>query len=506
MAADALPALIVGAGPTGLTAAVEFARYGVPIRIVDELPGPSELSKALAVQARTLEYFERVGLLEQLIAAGIQLQGVTIYSERKVIAKLDVPRGEHGPRVLAVPQPATEGVLAGEFVRRGGTIERSVELTSFADDGDAIVAHLKHADGRDEAVRTRWLVGCDGPHSLVRHALDVSFSGLAYDESFALADTKLEGEVPTRERGAVFLEHGDLAVLFPLPGDRWRIIVEVHQAPWGDAEPTVEQIADVVARMSGLSLRFYDVAWSTKFVINQRKAGHYVKGRALLAGDAAHIHSPIGGQGMNYGIADAVNLAWKVALVERGFAPPELVQSYEAEREPAGKALLRATGLAGDFILSQNPIVEAVRDRVVGLVASLGFVQERLREVVGETLIGYRGSPIVDGRGWRGPVQAGDRNPVLRDTVQDLRHVALAFVDRTDPASQARADALAVWARQSYPDLLTVTTPDWALAPHYGFGDEGVAIVRPDDYLGYVDGTIDIAGPRAYFAKLFGRS
>ena len=505
MADAALPALIVGAGPTGLTAALEFARYGIPIRIVDETEGPSELSKALAVQARTLEYFERVGLLEKLIAAGIPLQGVTIYSERKVIAKLDVTHDEHGSRVLAIPQPATEGILAAEFLRRGGTIERSVQLTSFVDEGDAIVAQLRHADGRDETVRTRWLIGCDGPHSLVRHTLGVSFSGLAYDESFALADTKLDGDVPTRERGTVFLEHGDLAVIFPLPGDRWRIIVEVHQAPWGEGEPTVEQIAAVVARMSGLSLRFHDVAWSTKFDINQRKAGHYVKGRALLAGDAAHIHSPIGGQGMNYGIADAVNLAWKVALVERGFAPPELVQSYEAEREPAGKALLRATGLAGDFILSPNPIVEAVRDRVVSLVASLGFVQERLREVVGETLIGYRRSPIVDDRGWRGAVQAGDRNPALRDTARDLRHVALAFVDRTDPASQARAGELAAWAQQTYPDLLTVTTPDWSLAPHYGFGDEGVAIVRPDDYLGYVDGQIDVAGPRAYFARLLAK-
>ncbi len=501
-----LSALIVGAGPTGLTAGVELARYGVSFRIIDEAPATSELSKALAVQRRTIEYFTRIGLGEALTAAGIPMEGVTLYSERKVIAKIDIAQNDGLPTVLAVPQPATERILADELTRLGGAIERGTQLTSFEPDGESVVAHLKRIDGGEESVRVHWLVGCDGPHSRVRHELKVAFSGLAYDESFALADVKLDGNVPSRTRGTVFLEHGDLAVLFPLPGDRWRIIIEVHKAPWVDADPTVEQIAAEVARMTGLSLRFYDTAWVTKFTINQRKADQYVVGRAMLAGDASHIHSPIGGQGMNYGIADAINLAWKIALVERGLADAALVQTYQAEREPAGAALLRATGLAGDFVLSQNPLVEAVRDRVMSLVTSLGFMQERLRGAVGETSLNYRYSPIAWDSGWLGPVRAGDRNPALHDSARDLRHVALAFVDRTDPSSQARADELAAWAASKLPEVLTVVTPDWQIAPAYGFGDEGLAIVRPDDYLGYVAGQIDVAGPHGYFEKVLGWS
>lgn len=471
---DPVDVVVAGAGPTGLMLAAELLRHGLTPLVVDREPAPSPLSRAIVVHARTLEVLDGHGLADPLVARGVRLVRARIFGETRLL--VDVAFGglpTRWPFLLSVPQCDTEDVLFSRVCALGGAVRRGVAVEGLAQDGDGVDVSL--SDGG--TVRARWLVGCDGAHSQVRHLLGLAFDGHAYDQRLILGDVVWDTALP---RDALTSFVGDrFLACFPLPNGRWRLIATRDEAE--DEEPvtlaTLQALVDARARVSGTDVgALSDPAWLAAFRIHARQVGRYRLGRVLLAGDAAHIHSPAGGQGMNTGIQDAHNLGWKLALVDRG-APDRLLDSYEAERLPVAAHVLRTTGLGTRIGTVRNPVARAVRDAVAPALAALSLVRDRVTRAVAELDVAYRASPVVvDASPDPGP-RAGD--PVVRgDSGPPLHGVALIRGPATDPAGERRLRICAA---------LTAADPrlrQIAPLPELEAHADAVAVVRPDGYLG----------------------
>jgi 2-polyprenyl-6-methoxyphenol hydroxylase-like FAD-dependent oxidoreductase len=357
-----LDILVVGAGPTGLTLAEELARFGVSFRIIDAGRGPTDLSKAIGVQARTLETLDIIGIADELVRHGNPAKGFRIYDGKDEILKLDFTRlGSRFPFLLTVPQRDTEHVLLEKLNARQH-VERETTLIDFTQDSSGVDATLRHGDGGLEQVRARWLVGCDGAHSKVREKLGLPFEGKDYEESFLLADVHVEWSLPDDEL-YLFLHDGWLAAFFALPGGRCRLIADLppEQAP-KDQQPSLEVCQRIVAERVPMPATLSDPNWTAYYRIHRRIVPRLQQERVFLAGDAAHIHSPAAAQGMNTGIQDAFNLAWKLALVAHGQAPDSLLESYNAERYPVESAVLKNTDLLLSLASVRQPVARKLRD------------------------------------------------------------------------------------------------------------------------------------------------
>jgi 2-polyprenyl-6-methoxyphenol hydroxylase-like FAD-dependent oxidoreductase len=388
-----LDVLVVGAGPTGLTLAGELFRRGLTVRVVDKLDAPTTHSKAIGIHARSLEILDDLGVADELVARGVPVEGVTMSAAGETVMSFSFDALDtRYPFILCLSQVETEAVLGTLVARRAGrdAVERGKELVSFTQDEGGVDAILRSSIG-EERVRAAWIVGCDGAHSAVRHAVGAAFEGHTYEETFLLADVKLDPEPPKTRVNTYFAEDGVVA-LFPLRGDRWRVILTAAET-LGDA-PTLEDVAKVAERRVGRTLGLHDATLISPFRIHCRQVERYRHGRALLAGDAAHIHSPIGGQGMNTGIQDAHNLAWKLALVQRGKARDELMDSYHAERHGIGKKVLAQTDFATKMGTLKGLLVP-IRNQVARFVTSFEPVRRHVVRDAAELTVGYEGSPIV---------------------------------------------------------------------------------------------------------------
>jgi 2-polyprenyl-6-methoxyphenol hydroxylase-like FAD-dependent oxidoreductase len=432
--------LVVGAGPTGLTLALELRRHGVSCRVVDQNEGPSAWSKAQIVHARTLEVFEDMGVVEPLIARGRAVHGFNVYDPGELKRILNFAL--HGvdspfPFVLSVPQRDTELVLAAAAAERGLTIERNVRLARFEQDAEGVASVLVAGD-REEAVRSRWIVGCDGAHSTVRAGLGISFEGHTYEQKIIQADVRVELPLAIHDdEVAAFLSAKGLLALFPLPGERrFRMLVPAPAEQ--DLEPTLETFERYLAELGPSGAKVDDPVWMVGFRVHCKMVSRYRERHAFLAGDAAHIHSPAGGQGMNTGIQDAYNLAWKLALVHRGRGKDVLLDSYQAERLPVAASVLRATDQAMQrgFRVARvrSPLLIDLAQRMFGFVGSLGFVQERVSRGISMLEVAYPESPIV----------AQDRHSMLdahvladRRTEEPSVRDWMAFGDGPAPGARA---------------------------------------------------------------------
>jgi 2-polyprenyl-6-methoxyphenol hydroxylase-like FAD-dependent oxidoreductase len=481
--------LIVGAGPTGMTAAIELKRAGMQPRIVDKSDHMARYSQALVVQARTLEQFQRYGIADEMMAHGRKLHEAKFYSDGKLIVdfKLDGLESPY-PFALFIPQSETEKVLNDFMESLGVKTERCVELVSLRQDAQPR-ATLRHPDGGTEEISPRWVLGCDGAHSAVREKTGTAFEGGGVGLSFYLGDCEVEGEDLPQDELSLHVRHGDVLFMARLSDRVVRLIAALHEEGANSkAEITVEDLQGIVDRI-GVRIKIKSGEWLTPFHVNDRQAKHYRIGDVFLAGDASHIHSPVGGQGMNTGIQDAANLCWKLAAVARG-ADDSLLDSYEEERGEVGKALLRFTKRGLKLASTANPVVERVRDALAPIVTKLSTVQHNAVGFVSETAIEYRSSSAVRDYGGDGHLRAGDRVPDLPLRNPNGRTSILG--DWTSPKHRVIAlnldtDDIETLVR-SVPDaeVVPLKTEDLDREGKRLFGDDGkLFMLRPDGYLGF---------------------
>ncbi|MBW3660184.1 MAG: FAD-dependent monooxygenase [Gemmatimonadetes bacterium] len=462
--------LIAGAGPTGLAAAIEAARHGLSYRVVDRADGPARHSRALGIQARTLEIFEAWGIAGEAVSRGLPVGRARVHVAGRPVASLGFSTLDSPfPFILILAQSETERIMTGALADLGGGVERGVELVDFEGIADGTRARLRTADGEEEIVEARWLAGCDGAHSTVRHRVGLPFSGAAYPEEFLLGDFALQWDL-SHDTFHGFFSGPDLLAVVPMPGpDRYRLIVTRGPGEATGEAPEAAEFEALLDSVAGVDARITDPVWMARFRIHRRMVPRLRSGVVFLAGDAAHIHSPVGGQGMNVGIQDARNLVWKLALVAAGAAGPGLLDSYDAERRPVAEKILRGTDLASRVLLGRSAPVRWARRLLPSIALGLEPFAERLRRGVAQIDHAYRDSPIVGegkGGGFHGGPRPGERAPDvglidassglerrLFDLLREPRHLLLWFVAREARAAvpmedrEAALAALAALAR-----------------------------------------------------------
>jgi 2-polyprenyl-6-methoxyphenol hydroxylase-like FAD-dependent oxidoreductase len=406
--------LIVGAGPTGLTLAIQLARSGISCRIIDTASAPTDTSKALAVQARTLEIFAAMGIADAAIDRGIRAGGFNFYARGRSLghARFTADPDTPYPYILLLAQSETERILIDRLTSLGVQVERGVTMTAFRQDGSGVTATLSRADGPEETVRAHWLVGCDGAHSAVRHGLHMPFAGSDYEDLYWLADVHVRWPL-TADEVHGFLGRRGLLFAFPIAApDRYRLIARRDGATREAAEnPTLADMQSLMDAIGPANTMLSDPLWLTAFRLHHRKVTRFRVDRVFLAGDAAHIHSPAGGQGMNTGIQDAYNLAWKLALVIRGEADAALLDSYDTERGAVAAQVLRQTDLMFRAMTVQSAPLRAIRNRLLPFLISRRALIRRMQRTIGELDIRYRRSLIVAEDGRKGSPPVGTRAP-----------------------------------------------------------------------------------------------
>ena len=390
--------LIVGAGPVGLFLANECARRGLTYRIIESKPSQSEHSKALAIFPRTLEIFDMAGVVAPFLERANRVTWVAIVTHGRPLARLPfTPEESPYPFVAMVPQDVTERLLHEELQRRGGNVEYETTFLSLVQDDQGVTASIEHHGQRSE-VRASYLVGCDGAHSAVRHALHLPFEGAEYSDSFLLADVETNRILAADEMQLCPSELGPIAI-FPMSTTRRRIVATIEQQE-GDV-PSLDLVRRIIAERAPAGLQALSLHWSSYFRIHHRLVSNLREGRIFVAGDAAHIHSPFGGQGMNTGLHDAWNLAWKLNLVARGYGDSSLLDSYSAERLPVIKSVIQTTDFLTRVMGTSSTVAQAVRNAVIPLASHLAPVQHAFVQRLSELGIAYGGSPIVEGPGKR---------------------------------------------------------------------------------------------------------
>jgi 2-polyprenyl-6-methoxyphenol hydroxylase-like FAD-dependent oxidoreductase len=559
-AANEVEALVVGAGPVGLSMASELIRHGVSCRIVDENAGPTDQSRALGVQSRTLEVFESMGIVGEALGRGKKLYGLNAYEAGKRIVHvgldfegLETPY----PFLLILPQGQTERILIDHLASQGTQVGRRTRLSGLVQDVTGVTATLAGEDGAERTVRSRWLIGCDGARSTVRHALNLPFEGAEYEEKFLLADARVDWDVPDDEAHFIFTAEGPVGA-FPMPEPgSWRLIDTTGAVQTDDPAQVIARFQALLRQNGHPAVVIRDPAWVSSFRIHRRVVGTFRSGRCFLAGDAAHIHSPAGGQGMNTGIQDAYNLAWKLGLVAAGASGDALLDSYNAERRPVATDVLRGTDWLTRAVTLRSHVGEAVRNHLAATLSEFEFVQKRVTQGLSELRVGYRGSPIVaedraslvrslwpSGHGpglgayldFGAAPHPGDRVPDvplhpheggpgrLFEVLHGTRHKLLVFEGASRPDDfRGRVEAIAGLVRDRFANLIdpfVVVHSDApaealpaGLAPlsdssgllhrRFGAGSDCLYLIRPDGYVGYRAQPADPDKLDAYLRRLF---
>jgi 2-polyprenyl-6-methoxyphenol hydroxylase-like FAD-dependent oxidoreductase len=473
--------LVVGAGPVGLTMAAELARYGLSVRIIDRSRERSAQSKAIVIWPRTLELIDHMepGLADRFTEAGLVVCDARIFSSDEEIVHLDLRRIESPYNfALMIAQSETERLLEELLARHGVMVERQTELIHFEQGDGGVQSRISSlADGGEEQVSSAWMIGCDGAHSTVRHQLGFEFEGKTEAADWYLADVDLNLPADQPEI-RVYWHSSGVLLLFPLSAERYRVIAN-PQARGKDENaehplpaPTLGAVQDILRQRGPKGIEASNPRWLSSFTVNERKVGRYYTGRVLLAGDAAHVHSPAGGQGMNTGMQDAFNLAWKLSLASRDECSTEvLCDSYSQERSAVATELLKATGRATEIALMQGSIRQFVRNHLAAAALGLEFVNHAAADVLSEINVAYAESPLISREGVDHlHPHAGHRAPVNTLTMPVGAGSSDRFVLFAD-AEQMPEELADRYSRLIEPGLRPAFQPG------------GMWLVRPDDYV-----------------------
>lgn len=481
--------LIIGAGPTGLVLALCLAKLGIGLRIVDKTGEPGTASRALAVQARTLELYRQLGLAEAIVEQGHKVPAVNFWVKGHSVARL--PFEAIGtdlspfPFVQIYPQDQHEGLLIKRLEEFGVSVDRQTELLGFTDEGGHIAVRLRTADGGEESCEASYIAGCDGARSTVRESIGTGFPGGTYRQLFYVADVEARGPAINGELH-VDLDEADFLAVFPLSGKaRARLIGTVRDERAEHADTLkFEDVSD--RAIHHMTVDVERVNWFSTYHVHHRVTEHFRKGRAFLLGDAAHIHSPAGGQGMNTGIGDAFNLAWKLSDVLRGKAPDRLLDSYEAERIGFARRLVATTDRVFSFATAEGPIADIVRTRIVPLVipkvGAFDMAREFLFRTVSQISLNYRGVP--PNLGVAGKVHGGDRLPWVSVNGTDNFASLSAMAWQIHVYGKAGAEVTSWCADHGVPIQTFVWHPQHEAA---GLARDALYLVRPDTYVGLAD-------------------
>jgi 2-polyprenyl-6-methoxyphenol hydroxylase-like FAD-dependent oxidoreductase len=494
--------LIIGAGPTGLTLALWLTRSSVPVRIIDKSDGPGETSRALAVQARTLEFHRQLGTIDDVLAAGVKIEHIAIHTPDGIAARPDLSAFGRGlsrfSYAFALPQDIHERILIHHLERAGVHVERRTELVSFKQYEHSVTATLSR-DGAMESCDVAYLCGSDGAHSPVRHALGIGFPGGAYQQKFYVADVVGDGDI-TKGGMDVSLSAYGFAVIMPVrQSGSVRVIGIVPKDHEGDEEIRFEDIRDTIERDSGVTIQ--SVNWFSVYRVHHRVAEKFRVGRAFLLGDAGHVHSPAGGQGMNTGMGDAVNLAWKLAAVLQRRASENILDTYESERIAFAHLLIKTTDQAFKFLTSRSPVSRFMRRRI--LPAFMGAMLKTKAgahvffRTVSQIAIQYRPSALSRGRA--GEVHGGDRLPYVADGQRD-NFAPLASLDWQ----------VHVYGKASEPFVKAISMRGvpvhrfaWSnVAAKAGLKRNAAYLIRPDGYIALATPTQNIQSFASYLRRL----
>ena len=514
--------IVVGAGPVGLVAGCELARRGVSVRVIDKLAQPTEQSRAIAVHARSLDMFDRMGIVDELVGTGIKATAMQMYTGHSKLFR--VPFGDVDsafPFTLTTAQTETERVLGDHLQSLGVTVQRGVELAALSQDGNAVHLTVRHEDGSTEKVSTSWVIGADGGHSTVRRLVGTKLAGSFVGERFLLGDVDAEHQLDLDSMHTFFSPDGPVVVL-PMRDGRMRFLAEVRDAPGTplNLHPSQDELQAVLDTRIG-GIRLVRSHWLTSFEIHHARVPAYRWGRVFLAGDAAHIHSPAGGQGMNTGMQDAFNLAWKLAaVVERsvsGQAADTLLDSYQAERLPIADSVITFTNrLTKAGTLSGVP--RRIRDMVIRMVSHVPAARRAMADTAEEVNVSYKKSPIAVGQRPRhAKIAAGEHLPPVVNAAiqkqlsavcgaQNTGHVVLTVavgqvVPAADDHGHVQALITADEAHTAGYDTV-IADPNGLVAQRFRLKNGGRVVIRPDSYIGAIATLDDTTTIADYFAKI----
>lgn len=497
------PILIAGAGPVGLAAALSLGRFGIPVRLIDKNSAATSLSKALVLWRRSLINLDPVIPLETWLALGLVPKGLRIHNQGAYKASLTLENAGHSiPPGLLVPQSDVEKTLIAALQKSGVSVERDTTLGAIQQCPDKVVCEINGPRGR-ETVETPYLFGCDGAHSTVRHALDLPFPGEAIARRWLLGDIEIEiaagvnPNAPESERertvdsGWIYSSSSDQGTLwfFPISDTRYRLIADAGEVT-PDA-PRIAPVADDLQRAinerSRLQWRITKTHWISEFLINERQVDNYVHGRVFLAGDAAHVHSPAGGQGMNTGIQDAVNLSWKVAFTRLGWASPDLIPTYQSERHPVAAHVLKLSGRATRMIMSTSRFKRGVQDLVMGTLTTIPEFRKAATSILAEDDIAYLDSSLVGES--EGNATPGKALADLEIEIDGRKASTIELLRPTAPATALTLILMADAERSSWPAHPSIQVrqvsrdfhdPEARLANSLGLQSDSGLLVRPD--------------------------
>lgn len=463
--------LVIGAGPTGLLMAAEAARFGLSCRIIEKISTPLTQSRALAIQSRTLEIFDHLGIIDPFLSKGLKIHGANPFSYQRRLAHLSFDSLDSPyPFILSLEQSETEKILAEHLSSFGIKIEREVELFDLKQKEDRVTAFIRNLRTNQEtSVEAKWVVGCDGAHSLVRNRLDFPFEGKAFPTVFSLADVKIDWEYPHDEFSVFFDPKGILAAI-PMPeANRYRLVFQLEKPL--ETEPTLEQVQEKVTQSAGPGAIVSHPLWMANFHINSRLVRSYREGRVFLAGDAAHIHSPVGGQGMNSGLQDVFNLAWKLASNNE-----ELLNTYPLERRSWGRALIRATHFFTRVGTLRNPLAASIRNLWMRIAAPK--LERVITRAIAQIAIRYPKSLIVQEAGsfFHGP-RAGTRAP----------NAPIGNTDLYSIMRKSTLPHLLFFKTEPFESkgFISLEMKDERAMQIYGVKNPSLYLIRPDQYIGY---------------------